>query len=381
MLLKQSTAKNITILMIDSADHITGKTGLAAGLTIYLSKDGGTPATITPTVTELDATNVKGVYKLALTTAHTNTLGDFQLHITATGADPYDVNHQVVAVDVEDATAFGLSRIDATISSRSTYAGGDTSGTTTLLSRIASALTITGGAVTVGTNNDKTGYTVSTNNDKTGYSLSAAGVQAIWDALTSALTTVGSVGKRIADFLTGDAYSRLGAPSGASISADIQTRLATSGYTTPPTASQISVAVVDQTLSGHTTAGTVGGALNSASAAGDPWNTAIPGAYGAGTAGNIVGNKLDALISSRATPSDVRSQVDAALDATGAELSSSPGVSGSLRQKLNWLFQYFKLKKTVTASTETLYKGDNTTVLSTATVSDDGTTFTKGAQS
>jgi hypothetical protein len=44
---------------------------------------------------------------------------------------------------------------------------------------------------------------------KTGYALSAAGVQAIWDALTSALTTVGSIGKRIADFLTGDAYVRL----------------------------------------------------------------------------------------------------------------------------------------------------------------------------
>jgi len=43
------------------------------------------------------------------------------------------------------------------------------------------------------------GVTVTTNNDKTGYSLSAAAVQAIWDALTSALTTVGSIGKRLVD--------------------------------------------------------------------------------------------------------------------------------------------------------------------------------------
>lgn len=56
---------------------------------------------------------------------------------------------------------------------------------------------------------------------KTGYALSAAGVQAIWDALTSALTTVGSIGKRLVDYLTGDAYARLGAPAGASVSADI----------------------------------------------------------------------------------------------------------------------------------------------------------------
>jgi hypothetical protein len=65
------------------------------------------------------------------------------------------------------------------------------------------------------------GVTVTTNNDKTGYGLSAAAVQAIWDALTSALTTVGSIGKRIADFLTGDAYVRLGAPAGASVSVDV----------------------------------------------------------------------------------------------------------------------------------------------------------------
>lgn len=36
---------------------------------------------------------------------------------------------------------------------------------------------------------------------KTGYALSSAGVQAVWDALTSALTTVGSVGKMLVDKL------------------------------------------------------------------------------------------------------------------------------------------------------------------------------------
>jgi hypothetical protein len=45
------------------------------------------------------------------------------------------------------------------------------------------------------------GVIVATNNDKTGYSLSSAGVQAIWDALTSALTTSGSIGKLIVDNL------------------------------------------------------------------------------------------------------------------------------------------------------------------------------------
>lgn len=54
-----------------------------------------------------------------------------------------------------------------------------------------------------------TGLTVNDLTTKSGYSLSAAGVQAIWDALTSALTTVGSIGKRIADNLDALISSRM----------------------------------------------------------------------------------------------------------------------------------------------------------------------------
>lgn len=51
--------------------------------------------------------------------------------------------------------------------------------------------------------------TVGANNDKSGYSLSAAGVQAIWDALTSALTTAGSIGKFLVDVLDAQISSRM----------------------------------------------------------------------------------------------------------------------------------------------------------------------------
>jgi len=57
---------------------------------------------------------------------------------------------------------------------------------------------------------------------------------AVWDALTSGMVTVGSIGKKLADWVvgtidtytgntkqTGDAFARLGAPAGASVSADI----------------------------------------------------------------------------------------------------------------------------------------------------------------
>lgn len=83
--LDQSTARTIMVLMVDSADGKTGKTGLT--LTITASKNGAAFASISPTVTERGS----GWYALALTTSHTDTVGDFALHITATGADDADV--------------------------------------------------------------------------------------------------------------------------------------------------------------------------------------------------------------------------------------------------------------------------------------------------
>lgn len=90
-MLKQSTARNLMVFLTDSSDHVTGKTG--ATLTSTLSKDGAAFASISPSVTERG----DGWYSLALTTAHTDTLGDLVLHITASGADPIDLREQVFA--------------------------------------------------------------------------------------------------------------------------------------------------------------------------------------------------------------------------------------------------------------------------------------------
>jgi hypothetical protein len=197
--LKLSTQVTITVLLVDSADHITGKTGLSAGLTITASKAGSYSATpITPTVAELDATNAKGLYSLILTTTHTNTLGELLLHITASGADPADYWFQVSTyIPGEAATLQADQAVNATKFAGQTITA---AAGVTLPSSVASPTNITAA---------------------TGVVLSAAGVQAIWDALTSALTTVGSIGKRLVDNLTGDIYARIGAPAGASVSADI----------------------------------------------------------------------------------------------------------------------------------------------------------------
>jgi len=61
----------------------------------------------------------------------------------------------------------------------------------------------------------------------------------------------------------------------------------------------ITDAIWDEAITDHLTAGSTGAALNGAGAAGDPWSTPIPGAYGSGTAGYLIGKgmkKIGALL-------------------------------------------------------------------------------------
>ena len=85
-MIRQKTATNVMVLMTESADHVTGIDGLT--LTIKLSKDGGVFTSISPTVIGRG----DGWYNIALTTSHTDTLGDLTLHIDGgITADPTDV--------------------------------------------------------------------------------------------------------------------------------------------------------------------------------------------------------------------------------------------------------------------------------------------------
>ena len=57
-----------------------------------------------------------------------------------------------------------------------------------------------------------------------------------------------------------------------------------------PSAAANADAVWDALLTSHTVVGSAGAALSAAGTAGDPWITTLPGAYAPGTAGNIIGN-------------------------------------------------------------------------------------------
>lgn len=223
-MLKQSTARNLMVFLTASSDHVTGLTG--ATLTITASKNGAAFASITPTVTERG----DGWYNLALTSAHTDTLGDLVLHITAASADPIDLREQVFA---------GLPGESVTVSS----IGTDVITSTALASSAVTEIA-TGVRTELTTELARIDVATSTR-------LATAGYTAPPSAATNA-TAVRS-----------ELTTELGR-----IDVATSTRLATAGYTTPPTVGDIADAVWDEAISGHLSAGSTGKALDDASAGG-----------------------------------------------------------------------------------------------------------------
>jgi hypothetical protein len=185
-----------------------GVTGLVdAGFTKRISKDGGAFAAMTVTVTELE----NGWYSLPLSTAHSDTLGITTVSLSHASIKRVNLQFRVHA------------RLPDDLATPTNITAGTITTVTTLTNLPAiTANWLTAAGIAAAALNGKGDWNIG----KTGYALSAAGVQAIWDALTSALTAVGSIGKKLADWVigttqTGDSFARLGAPAGASVSADL----------------------------------------------------------------------------------------------------------------------------------------------------------------
>ena len=188
--------------------------------------------------------------------ADTNTL------LTSTGIKVASIANGAIA-----AATFAAGALDAvwSVASRTLTAISDSAGITTLLSRIGSALTISGGKVTVGTNDDKNGYALATapptaaqirtemdanstklaNMDATvssrlaaaDYSdvgLSVAAIKAKTDNLPADPAAVGS-----AMTLTGDYDAAKMAASQTSVNAIPTAPLLAANYTAPPSVSAI----------------------------------------------------------------------------------------------------------------------------------------------
>lgn len=96
----------LTFLMVDSSDHINGKTGLTP--TVKLSKAGGAGVTPAGAVSQIDASNHPGWYKVTTHPVDVGTLGALVLSATAPGADPSDTKFLVVGYNPQSSGNLGL---------------------------------------------------------------------------------------------------------------------------------------------------------------------------------------------------------------------------------------------------------------------------------
>ena len=318
---KGATSVILPISIFDSSSTTGAKlAGLVyntASLTAYYNRSGAAGAATAITL----ATATKGTWATGGFVAidGTNMPGDYELHIPdtalATGANtvlvqlkgaanmvPKNILIELTSVDMQDAQRGGLTALPA-------------SGTLAVNPVLAATQTgVTIPTVTTLTN----GVTVTTNNDKTGYALSAAGVQAIWDALTSALITVGSVGKKLADWVVGS----LNADQSAVTVGTVTTVTTTTNLTNAPTAGDLTAAMK----------------------------------------ASVNAEVLDVLN----------------VDTFAEPGQEAPAATNTLVKKIGYLFKFLRNKVAQNATTLSVYADDGITVDQKATVFDDATTYTRG---
>jgi len=158
---------------------------------------------------------------------------------------------------------------------------------------------------------------------------------------------------------TGDSFARIGATgSGLTSVAAASTAVSNADYTAARAAK---LDDLDATISSRSPAST---ALSTAQ-----WTN--------GRATNL--DSLDATVSSRATPAQVNTEVvDAlAVDTYAEPGQEAPAATNTLAVKIGYTFKAWRNKSDQTNALYRLYADDATTVDNKATVSDDGTMFSR----
>ncbi len=304
--IKVNSTGHILLVTLRNSTTGQGATGVLYSIvTGYYSVDGGA-ATLLSLIAgsagdsyssgkwaELSSSDMPGDYALHMPDAVVATGTRAVISLRAPNVIDTKIKIKIVAHDVKDANALGLSRIDAAISSRSSHTAADvwSSVTRTLTSGVNIRLT---------KDSELIGF-----ND-----LSASDIRSAVGLASANLDT------QLANVIaTGMIYWTGGGTTGGSLTASDVWTYATRTLTSPLNlVSGIADAVWDEPLGDHLTGGSTGAGLNSASSAGDPWNTSLPGAYSAGTAGHIVGNYLNYSVSGLAVT----------LGSSGAGLTSIP---------------------------------------------------------
>ena len=293
---------------------------------------------------EVDATNHAGLYEFQFADARFSVASAKRLVISVSGVSGLfsaDYEVQLTQADVYDATALGLSRLDAAVTSRmATYTQPTGFLAATFPGTVASTTNITAGTITTVTNltNAPTSgdLTATMKASVTAAVPAAAAIRAEVDSNSTQLAAivadtnelqtnqgnwltadVSGLTSELAKVPKSDSTVTWNVTALASINAEVDTAIADAGLT----AAGIADAVWDEAIAGHLTGGSTGEALNAAGAAGDPWTTTLPGAYSAGSAGYIIGNNIDAPIST----------VDTVVDGIQTDLSNATDGLGALK--------------------------------------------------
>ncbi len=225
-------AFNSTGLIISTiADNeVTPTVYAAAGSTIETITTLGTFAAPTATkcrFKEVDSTNHPGLYEFQFADARFSVASSKVLVVTVSGVTnllTQDYEIELTRVDVQSAATFMTGVNGIAPPTNWNLDSIDASGRRDISKILGTAISTpaTAGILDVNIKNianavvntslAQLGVNAVTVADKTGHGLSAAAIQAIWDALTANLTTAGSIGKKLADWVigttqTGDSYT------------------------------------------------------------------------------------------------------------------------------------------------------------------------------
>lgn len=349
--IKAGTTSFIKDIAIDDSSSSTG-TGLAslvyntAGLVCKYKRRGDSSWTTLTLNSATAGTYTSGGFVAA--TGAPN--GDYELHIPnaaiasgttavvfslygATNMAPCRFEIELDKVDYQDDTRFGLTAIpNANAGANGGLVTVDANNAVKIQSGTGTnQVLLTDGQVTVGTNSDKTGY-----------ALSASGIQGIWDRLTSSLTTTNSIGKYIID----------------NLNATITSRMATFSYTAPDNSSISSIKAKTDNLPSDPAS--VSDIPSVSSIADAVWDESSSGHVDSGTYGAKVVEKTGFKLAS---------------DGLDTISTASPsGVATNFREMIIQLWRRWFKKVDMTSSQLRTYADNNTTVITTQSVSDNGTT-------
>lgn len=368
---KQSDATYpLFFFMVDSSDHITGKTGLSP--TVTISKNGGSFASPSGAVSEIG----NGLYKIAGNATDSATLGELWIHATATGADPTDTCYTVVPYDPFDSVRLGLTALPNA-----------TAGANTGLPTLNASLEVKAVVNAYSSGMTPLQPTVAGRT----LDVTATGEAGIdWANVGSPTTTVNLSGTTISTgqsvlITSGTGSGQLNVTSGV-VKADV------AAYSSGMTPLQPTVAgrTLDVTATGEagidwaniggptTSVNLSGTTVGTATAVGDSSGvttllTRVPSALTI-TSGAVNVNSLGTT-----AKADVNAEVlDVLTVDTFAEPASIPSATATLKDKIGWMQAVSRNKVTQTSTTQVVRNDGDSANIASSTVSDDGTTFTRG---